>query len=124
MGRGISEDTAPDLQALLDALDDPDCRAILRTLDRPMTTQELMDHCDLSQTTAYRKLDRLNEADLLDEQTEVRPDGHHTTRYERAFSGLVIELTAEDRFEVSVIRQPESAAERLAQFWSEVSDEL
>lgn len=124
MGRGPPEEPSPALQPLLDALDDPDCRTILRALDRPMTTQELMDACDLSQTTAYRKLDRLDEAGLVEGRIDVRDDGHHTTRYDRAFAGVVIGLTDDDLFEVTVIRESETAADRLAQFWTEVSEEL
>lgn len=118
-------DPGDDLQAVLDALEDPDCRRILRTLDRPMTAQELIGECGISQTTAYRKLDALSKASLVDERTEVRDDGHHATRYVRAFGGVYIDLD-DDGFAVRV--EPTTNAEtpdrRLARFWSEVSEEL
>lgn len=117
-------DHETDLQSVLDALDDSDCRAILRALDAPMTARELMDELGLSQTTTYRKLERLDEAGLLDEETEIRDDGHHATRYERAFAGVAVWLTGEDSFEVTTIRSEASADERLATFWKTISDEL
>jgi DNA-binding transcriptional ArsR family regulator len=120
----FADDEAPDLQDVLDALDDPDCRAILRALDEPMTAREIMSECDLSQTTAYRKLDLLSEASLVDEETEIRTDGHHATRYRRSFAGVLIGLTDDDLFEVTMIRREETADERLARFWSEISDQL
>lgn len=42
----VSED-APSLQAVLDALDDADCRAILRETAEPMTATELIDACEI-----------------------------------------------------------------------------
>jgi len=41
-----SEDS-PSLQAVLNALDDADCRAILRETTEPMTATELIDTCDI-----------------------------------------------------------------------------
>lgn len=124
MNEDASEDPETELQALLDALDDRDCRDILRALDTPMTAQELMNDCDLSQTTAYRKLELLDRANLIEEDTELRDDGHHTTRYERAFAGVAIGLTGESSFDVTMIDAQESADKRLTKFWTAISDQL
>lgn len=118
------EDPEAELQSVLDALDDRDCRAILRALDSPKSAQELMAECGLSQTTTYRKLKRLQKADLLGEETVLRDDGHHMTRYRRAVAGVAIGLTGEDAFDVTMIRSPESADERLTTFWKTISEEL
>ena len=120
----MADDDESELQAVLDALEDPACRAIIRALDRPMTAREIMTECDLSQTTTYRKLDLLAEASLVDEETEIRADGHHAARYRRAFAGVVIGLTADDLFEVTMIEATETADERLARFWAEISEGL
>lgn len=118
---GIAD--SPDLQAILDALDDPDCRAIVRHLDEPMTASEISDATDVPLSTVYRKLDLLSEASLLTELTEVRSDGHHTTRYERDFEEVSLSLTEENEFDVAVSRPAQSAEERLADMWSEVRKE-
>jgi DNA-binding transcriptional ArsR family regulator len=111
-----------DTQAVFDALADPDCRAILAALDEPRSAQRVASDCDLAQTSAYRKLDALTDADLVDERTEVRRDGHHVTTYVRDCSGLVVAVDQE--FDVDILRERESPDERLARLWNRVSDEL
>ena len=118
---GLDDD--PDLEAVLDALDDPDCRAIVHTLDEPMTASELSDATSVPLSTVYRKLDLLSEASLLRELTEVRSDGHHTTRYEVDFEEVSLSLDENNRFDVTVARPTRSAEQRLADMWSEVRKE-
>ncbi|WP_134671450.1 winged helix-turn-helix domain-containing protein [Halorussus marinus] len=115
---GAEED--PDLQAVLDALDDPDCRAIVKQLDEPMTASELAEATDIPLSTVYRKLDLLSDASLLRELTEVRSDGHHTTRYDLDFEDVTLAVTDAREFDVTVSRPSRSAEERLADMWSEV----
>lgn len=113
-------DEAPDLQAVLDALDDPDCRAIVEHLHEPMTASELSETTDIPLSTIYRKLDLLSEASLLRELTEVRSDGHHTTRYDLDFEEVRLSLTDDRELAAAVSRPARSADERLANMWSEV----
>ncbi|WP_276302519.1 transcriptional regulator [Halorussus lipolyticus] len=119
----VSVEDDPDLQVLLDALDDPDCRAIVTNLDEPMTASEISDATDIPLSTVYRKLDALTDASLLSELTEVRSDGHHTTRYDLDFDEVSLSLTDEQEFDVAVSRPARSAEERLADMWSEVRKE-
>ncbi|MFD1515584.1 winged helix-turn-helix domain-containing protein [Halomarina rubra] len=109
------------LQTVLDVLDDPDCRALLRTLHATpeRSRQELAEACALARTTAYRKVDRLVEADLVRPTTELRDDGHHTTRYVVAFDGVTVSLDEDSEFSVDVARPepPDSPDERLARYW-------
>ncbi|KTG08426.1 IclR family transcriptional regulator [Haloprofundus marisrubri] len=111
------------LQEVLDALDDPDCRTIVRHLDDSMTAQQLSDACDIPLSTTYRKLDRLTDASLLDEQTELRSDGHHTTTYRVSFESVEISLGERRQFEVAIHRPTASADERLAGLWAELRRE-
>lgn len=111
-------------QALFDALADPDCRAIVATLDEPMTAGEVAEQCDLSQTSSYRKLETLSDADMVDEHTEVRADGHHTTQFVRDFDGVVVAYDGDDSFDVDLVSEEETPDERLARFWSQISEEL
>ncbi|QCJ46721.1 MULTISPECIES: winged helix-turn-helix domain-containing protein [Haloprofundus] len=114
---------AAPLQEVLDALDDPDCRTIVRQLDDAMTARQLSDACDIPLSTMYRKLERLTDASLLDEQTEIRSDGHHTTWYRVSFQSVEIGLDESRQFEVVITRRPQSADERLADLWSQVRRE-
>lgn len=120
----FAEEERPDVQDLLGALEDPDCRTIIRNLDEPMTAGELSEHCDIPQSTIYRKLDTLSNATLLEELTEVRSDGHHTTRYDVAFEEVTLALNEDREFEYEVSRPARTPDERLADMWSEVSKEL
>jgi len=119
----LSGDSPPDLQSVLDALDDADCRTIIKHLDEPMTATEVSEECDIPMSTTYRKLDLLTEASLLAEGTEIRPDGHHATRYELDFDAVAIGLTEDREIEVAIDRPARTADERLASLWGEVRKE-
>jgi DNA-binding IclR family transcriptional regulator len=119
----LSGDDPPDLQSVLDALDDPDCRTIIEHLDEPMTATEVSEECDIPMSTTYRKLDLLTDASLLAEETEIRADGHHATRYQVDFEAVQVGLTEARRLSVAIDRPARSADERLASLWGEVRKE-
>jgi DNA-binding transcriptional ArsR family regulator len=73
---------ADSIQSVLDALDDTDCRDILEaTRGDPKTAGEIADECDLPSSTAYRKIDQLDDADLLTEKLRIRRSGKHVSEY-------------------------------------------
>jgi DNA-binding transcriptional ArsR family regulator len=114
---------APDLQDVLDALEDPDCRGIVETIEEPMTASEISEICDVPLSTCYRKLELLTDASLLEEQVEIRSDGQHTTRYAIAFDEVRLALDDERSIEVAIKRRADSPDERLSSLWSEVRKE-
>lgn len=109
---------------MFEALADPDCRAILTTLDEPRPAKAVAEICDLPQTSTYRKLQQLSDASLVEERTEVRADGHHATTYVRDCSGVFIAVNSDESFDVDVVRERESPDKRLARLWTRVSEEL
>ncbi len=119
----FADDDAPELQDILDALDDPDCRSIVQVLKEPMTADEIAEAADVPLSTTYRKLDLLTEASLLEEGTEIRPDGQHASRYTVAFEEVIISVAESRKFDVDISRRPRTADERLANLWSEVQKE-
>ena len=124
MAREPPVEEPPDLQALLDALDDADARAIITTIDEPATANEVSERCDIPLSTTYRKLDLLTDAGLLEEGTEIRSDGHHTTTYTVAFEEVRIALTDEQELAVKVARaEAQRPDERLADIWTSVREE-
>ena len=125
MGRDplASNAEEPTLEAVATALDDPDCRAIVRRLDEPMTAGELSERCEIPMSTTYRKLDRLSSASLLAEGTELRADGRHATIYEVNFEEVAVRLTPERELVVDIDRPLRSPEERLARIWAEVRKE-
>lgn len=113
----------PDVEVVLDALDDDDCRRIIRRLDESMTASEVSETCDIPRSTAYRKLELLSDASLVDEEVEVRSDGHHTTRYLLDFETVHIDLDDDRTLDVRVERPEQSPEERVASLWEEVRKE-
>jgi DNA-binding transcriptional ArsR family regulator len=113
----------PVLQDVLDALDDPACREIISHLDEPMTAKELTTACEIPLSTMYRKLDLLSDASLVDEHTEIRRDGQHTTRYVLAVEEIRITLDETQRMRVQIKRAPSGPGKRLSELWSEVRKE-
>jgi DNA-binding transcriptional ArsR family regulator len=119
----FADEEEPDLQDVLDALDDPDCRTIVSVLEGPMTASEISDASDISLSTTYRKIERLEEAQLLYEGTEIRADGQHASTYEVSFEEVVILLTEQREFETEIARRGRTPDQRLENLWSEVRKE-
>ncbi|AHG02452.1 IclR family transcriptional regulator [Halobacterium sp. DL1] len=119
----FDSEEAPDLQDVLDALDDEGCRRIIEVLEEPMTAKQVADASDVPLSTTYRKLDLLTDAALLEERAVLQPDGHHTTEYALVFEEVVIQLAEDRTLDVGIARPPESTDERLETLWAEVSKE-
>jgi predicted transcriptional regulator len=114
----------PELQDVLDALDDPDCRAILRETTEPMTANELVTACDIPRSTLYRKLELLSSASLVVEQETINPGGGRVTHYKQSFDDVIITMDDTGEFSVSIGEQQQSTDERLADIWSKMGDEV
>ncbi|UPM44208.1 winged helix-turn-helix domain-containing protein [Halocatena salina] len=120
----VKNEDSPAIQDVLDALDDPDCRAILEETEQPMTAKELGERCEISTSTLYRKLDLLSTATLVRELHSVHPDRGRITRYQRDIASLNVSITDDDQFDVRINRPERTADERLADMWSEMGEEL
>jgi len=67
---------------LLELLDNEYTRNILKALCRgPQRGRDLIDTCEASRATIYRRLDRLEAAGLIATGAYVDPDGHHCETY-------------------------------------------
>ena len=114
------EDAEPELEPVLSSLVDEDSRTIICHLNDPLTAGELSEAADIPLSTTYRKLDRMVDASLLEELTEIRPGGRHTTRYRVDFENVQVSLGEDCSFDVTVTRPARTADERLAYLWTEV----
>lgn len=119
----LAERNNPDLETVLDALHDEDCRTIITTLTEPMTADEIAGVTDIPLSTTYRKLESLTEAGLIAEGIEMRSDGKHASQYMVAFDSVSIDLSEDREFEVDVAEDEQSADERLANLWTAVREE-
>lgn len=93
-------------------LEDEYAYAILtQTSTQAMSAPELSDTCEASVSTIYRRIERLQDHDLLAEQLQLDQDGHHYKTYTARLERIDIELR-EGTFEVEVTYWPEAAADR------------
>ncbi|QSG04012.1 winged helix-turn-helix domain-containing protein [Natranaeroarchaeum sulfidigenes] len=81
-----------DSELVVELLDDAEAVRLFQTAADPMTIQQLAEECDVSQSTAYRKVDKLTEAGLLVETTEKRPDGDPPARYKRRAPAVTVTI--------------------------------
>ncbi|WP_336337307.1 helix-turn-helix domain-containing protein [Haloarcula brevis] len=119
----FADEETPELQAVLDALDDEDCRAIVSVLEEPLTASEISDRSGVPLSTTYRKLELLTESSLLYEGVEVRSDGQHASRYAIDFEDVVISLDEELSLTVDISHRARTPDQRLENLWSEVRKE-
>lgn len=117
-------DSSPSSWRVFDALDDSDCRTILRETAEPTTANELIDASDIANSTMYRKLRLLSRASLVREIDTIGPDGGRITRYERNFADIAISMDEDDDFSVTIKRPSREMDKRFADLWSEIGDEL
>jgi predicted transcriptional regulator len=105
--RSDGEEPRPDLGALTEAINNDDCRAILRTVSEPMTADEISEAASIPRSTAYRNLNLLAEASLVEEKVKIRHDGHHISQYVLAVDSIEIEISGDRGFEITISRDSE-----------------
>ncbi|MEZ3145324.1 ArsR/SmtB family transcription factor [Halobaculum sp. MBLA0143] len=101
--------TLPDERAaaVLSALADDDCRAILAAVrDRYRSVEEIAAATNVPTSTTYRKLDRLSEAGLLHEGSRLPCEGRPPTTYTAAVRDVRVAVATEGPV-VRVWRRPE-----------------
>lgn len=95
-----------EVQAILTAFGDDDCRAILdATDDEALSANEVSEACDLALSTAYRKLDTLTDAGLVEERTRIRRSGKHASEYLRLVERVTIEAADEGDLGLRITRR-------------------
>lgn len=116
----FAEEDEPEPADVLGALCDEDCRTIVRNLEGAMTASDVSEACEIPISTTYRKLETMATATLLEELTEIRTDGHHTTRYRLGFEEVSITVEEDRTLDVTIARPARTADERLEALWSEI----
>ncbi len=98
-------------------LEDEYAHAILiHTSEQTMSAPELSDACDASVSTIYRRIERLQEHDLLAEQLQLDQDGHHYKTYTARLDRVEIELR-DGAFEIEITYRPDDAADRFTELF-------
>ena len=102
------------VQGVLSAVADPDCRTILAAVDDRRTASEIASRTDIPRSTVYRKLDRLQEAGLVETTCRFETAGKHPTEYVRSFDRLQVAVLDDGEFTVGVgdgVDEPATAAD-------------
>lgn len=85
------------IREVLEVMADEYALAILtRTDQEPMSAKELTEVCDASETTIYRRIDRLRSLGFITEKLQIDRDGHHRKLYEATLEGLSIDVNDGD----------------------------
>jgi predicted transcriptional regulator len=116
----MSDGDGDDVLALLD--DDYAEEILAQTSVEPRSARRLAELCDVSRATVYRRIEELQEQDLVETRQQIDPDGHHREVYAASLERVTVELTA-DGFDVSVDRAEEDAASRFTRLYEEFTGE-
>jgi len=100
----VSEDL--DIETVAGLLEDETARTLLtQTSQEPMSARTLKQQCDASGPTIYRRLEQLQECNLVVERTEPDPDGgHHRKVYAPNLRRVTVTLQDGD-MDLSIDRQ-------------------
>lgn len=94
-------------QAFLEAVGDEDSTAILGAIQgEAKTVPELSEECDIPLSTAYRKVNRLQDAGLVAQTHRVCSDCKPKNVYERNFEAAVVTLRRDGSFAVEFADSP------------------
>lgn len=88
---GKTADLAP--TTLLELLDDDYARGILEaTTDEAVPARRLAERLDASRTTVYRRLERLEEAGLVEPTMTYDADGYHRKEFRATLRSVTVTL--------------------------------
>lgn len=85
---------------------------------RPLSAEELAEHCDVSQPTIYRRLDTLRDHGLVDAMVELDDDGNHYHRFRTTLEEATVTVE-EGRFHVDLQLEKDYAG-KFADFWRDL----
>ncbi len=107
------------IEEILDTIGDEHARRLLASVSiEPKSAKDIAEECDLSLPTVYRRIETLEEYDLVKDRTLVAEDGNHYKVYESNFESTVISLE-NDTYQVRVYRE-ENIPDRFSQLWDEL----
>ena len=110
------------IEDILDTIGDKHARTVLASISRESrSAKELAEECDLSLPTVYRRIEMLDEYDLVKDRTLVADDGNHYNVYESNFESTVISLE-DDEYQVQIYRE-DNLPDRFGQLWDDLHAE-
>ncbi|MXV63196.1 ArsR family transcriptional regulator [Natronorubrum sp. JWXQ-INN-674] len=111
----------PDTEELLTLLEDEYARTIiLETYREARSADALSTACNADPSTVYRRIDRLQDHGLLEDQQRLDPNGHHYKVYAARLEHVAIDVT-DDGFDVTLEYTEEDAADTFTRLYEEFS---
>ncbi|ACV11621.1 transcriptional regulator, ArsR family [Halorhabdus utahensis DSM 12940] len=108
------------IEEVLDTIGDQHAREVLAAVSQsPKSAKQLSEELELSLPTVYRRLEILEEHELVSDQTSVAEDGNHYKVYESNFESTVIRLE-DDEYQVRIYRS-ENLPDRFSQLWDDLN---
>jgi len=108
------------IEEILNTIGDEHARLILAAIsEQPQSAMDLADELDMSKATIYRRIEMLQEHDLIKDQTLVADDGNHYKVFKCNFNSTVISLEG-DEYDVRIFRE-ENLPDRFAQLWDDLN---
>lgn len=118
---GESATTQAGATDALSLLADPECRDILEaTAAESMSVPELVDRIDIPASTAYRKVETLVEAGLLDERARIQPERRNPSEYRLRGGTVTVTMDGADQ----LVTDYQAGDGDRAEDRSDVSDEV
>lgn len=111
-----------DTDELLTLLGDDFTRDILATLgDESLPAREIADRADISRPTVYRRLNRLEDAGVVETTMSIHLDGKHRKQFQIVLDEVEISLVG-DLVVVDVVGEPSPAQDSTPSPLPSVSD--
>jgi DNA-binding transcriptional ArsR family regulator len=104
-------------QAVLEALADPDGRAIIAaTAQQPQSVSDIVDECEIPIATVYRKVNHLVEIGLLEERIQIQSTGRNKRLFSLRVVGIRAEITEDGDAALSFVigQSPDEAPGQLS----------
>jgi biotin operon repressor len=107
---------------VISLLDDEYARAILVEASREaLSAAQLAERCDASEPTVYRRIEQLQDNDLLVERQQLDPDGHHYRTFATRVERVTVEIEDGD-CTIDVSRREVDAADRFTRLFEGLSE--
>lgn len=121
----MSEETAPDpdgppIEEILDTIGDSYARDVLAAICRkPQSAGDISEELGYSTQTVYRRIDLLEEHDLVSSRMRIADDGNHHQVYDSNFDGVLISVD-DAEYDLEIYRK-EDLPDRFGNLWDDLS---
>lgn len=106
-------------EGIIDTIGDQPARTVLAALNHePQSAKELADSHDLSLATVYRRIEILEQHDLIEHETVIGKDGNHYKIYRSNLDSLIIRLE-DGSYDTRILRK-DRLSNKFTQLWNEL----